>query len=129
MRAELYRKHLYYKLFRALQDEGYEESQMSFEEDICYVLPIGFFSFRFENGHPFLVHFLIFKEHRSLNNAIALYRVFRNIIVSLGLVSFIALASREKFFETFFKWVARDKSLEPYMTHNNIKCYYITWRR
>ena len=129
MRAELYRKHLYYKLYRALQDEGYEESQMSFEEDICYVLPIGFFSFRFENGHPFLVHFLIFKEHRSLSNAIALYRVFRNIIASLGLVSFIALVSREKFFETFFKWVARDKNLEPYTTRNNIKYYYITCRR
>lgn len=129
MRAELYRKHLYYKLYRALQDEGLSENQMSFERDICYVLPIGFFSFRFEHGKPFLVHFIVFKECRSLGNAMALYHVFRNVIVSLGFISFIAFVDERLFFDKLIRWVARDKDLKPYIVQDNIKFYYVTCRR
>ena len=129
MRAELYRKHLYYKLYRALQDEGYSEEQMSFEKDVCYVLPIGFFSFRFVSGKPFIVHFLVFKDHRSLGNAMALYRMARNVFASMGFASFVTMIKDGLFFEKFIKWIARDSGIEPYMILGDEKIYHITCRR
>jgi hypothetical protein len=131
MRAELYRKHLYYKLYRALQDEGYSDDEMDFEKDTTYVSDIGFFSFRLihDGKYLFMSHFLVFKDKRSKDhiNSVILADDFRKIVHAMGFNSIIFAIPKERSWLEKFSKVAFGKAMEaPYLEINGRKYFYMS---
>ena len=127
-----YKPHLYYKLYRALQDEGWSDSEMYFDKDITYVMPEGFFTFRFEHGEAVLVHYLVWPEVRgSFLNMTKLYRAFQCVLLSLNEVTFIGTVDPgREYFHAFFRWIERGRELTPYAIDENGTQYFrITFRR
>ncbi|MCE5211863.1 MAG: hypothetical protein LLG40_09950 [Deltaproteobacteria bacterium] len=131
-KLQLYRPHLYYKIYRALQDEGWSDAEMYFDKDITYVLPEGFFTFRIEHGEVVLIHLLVWPEKRGrLKHIVALYRAFQFILLSLNEITFIATVDQSRdYFYSFLQWVEQGKQLIPYAKDAQGTSYYrVTLRR
>jgi hypothetical protein len=101
---EPYKAHLFYKLYRALQDEGLKDDDMVFADNMTFVSELGFFTLRFDLEVPQVVHFLVWKEKRSYQNCIRLYRELKKILITLGFVKFIALVERDFWLKLFKVW-------------------------
>jgi hypothetical protein len=101
---EPYKPHLFYKLYRALQDEGLKDEEMVFADNMTFVSELGFFTLRFDQEIPQVVHFLVWKENRSYYNGIRLYRELKRILIQLGIVQFIALADKPFWLKLFKVW-------------------------
>lgn len=129
---KLYKPHLYYKIYRALQDEGWSDAEMCFDKDITFVLPEGFFTFRIEHGEVVLIHLLVWPDMRGrFKHIVALYRAFQFILLSLNEITFIATVDQDRdYFYAFLQWVERGKQLIPYATDAQGTSYYrVTLRR
>jgi hypothetical protein len=126
---EQYRGHLYYKLYRALQNEGIDESDMVFDKEMTFVSDLGFFTIRHEQEIPELVHFLVWPEKRVWHNSIRFYRMVKAALIDLGFSSFIAsMQDGDKKWPVFFKlW--GDKNKEPYATVGKKKYFLLSIRR
>lgn len=124
-----YKPHLEYLLERALEDEGLTPDQMTFREDKTCVLvdddgPIGFFSFRFEDGMIRLMHFLVFKQHRSHKTMLRLWLYACEMVKSLGHAKFIVeIPAGRNFFDTLAKfWSGKDA--QPYAKIDDGTAFY-----
>jgi hypothetical protein len=124
-----YGKHLYYKLYRALQDEGIADNEMAFEQEMTLVSDLGFVTLRFEQDIPQIVHFLVWPEKRTWHNSIHHYRDVKGLMIDLGFTSFIAAApvGHKQFPRMFRLW--GDKNLKPYAVKDGIQYYVIQIRR
>ena len=101
---EPYKPHLFYKLYRALQDEGLKDEEMVFADNMTLVSDIGFFTLRFDLEIPQIVHFLTWKEKRTYQNGIRLYREAKKVLIALGFVKFIALDEKAFWLKLFKLW-------------------------
>lgn len=128
---EPYKPHLYYKLYRALQDEGIAESDMVFDKEMTMVSDLGFFTLRFEQEIPEVVHFLVWPEKRVWHNSIRLYRIMKTTLLKLGFARAIMEQPKEKpEMGTFIKLLwARDKNLKPYAEANGNLYYLVRFGR
>ena len=129
---QTYQPHLYYKLYRALQDEGLTDDEMTFDNDYTFILPEGFFTFRVEHGEIVLIHLLVWPEMRGrFKHIVALYRAFQFILLSLNEITFIATVDQNRdYFYAFLQWVERGKQLIPYAKDAQGTSYYrVTLRR
>jgi hypothetical protein len=79
----------------SLREEGLQDEEMTFRDHPAYIILdaagfIGFFSFRIAGAFPFLNHFLVLKDRRTLQNAVTLLGGFIFILMTMGFVMFIA---------------------------------------
>lgn len=111
-----YRGHMYYRLYRALQDEGMDDKDMVFDKYLTIVSDAGFFTIRLsEKQYPELEHFLVWKEKRSWHNSFKLYREFKSVLVALGFIQFIVMLPKtKKIPAAMFKFMAGNKNIKPY---------------
>jgi uncharacterized membrane protein len=94
--------------------EGLREDQITFENDIHLATTIGLYSYRIVDGYPFLTHFLVYPEKRSISSLARLYLTFKLDIASKGFRYFIASVMPERVhFKTL---LAKLGATEPYMT-------------
>lgn len=125
-----YGKHLYYKLFRALEDEGLSEKDMVFEENMTLVSDIGFFTLRFNENNPQLVHFLVWGDRRSWHNSVHLYREMKKTLLLMGFARFIAMLPRDKkYLLKCFELVEKTRAITPYAEKDGHAFYLLTFRR
>lgn len=125
-----YSGHMYYKLYRALQDEGIPEKDMVFEDEITMVSDLGFFTIRIVENIAQVVHFLVWPEKRVWHNSIRLYRDIKNILIDLGFVSFIAASPvGHKSWPQLFCICGGKKSVKLYAEKDNIQYYVINFGR
>jgi hypothetical protein len=126
-----YGRHLYYKLFRALENEGLEEKDMVFDENPTFVSDIGFFTLRFDQNIPQVVHFLVWDNRRTWHNSIHLYREMKNILIQLDVIHFIAMLPKGKtFWKKCFGLIEKTRAITPYATNEDGNAFYlITLRR
>ena len=117
-----YNGSMFYKLYRALQDEGMPDEEMSFESNPTFVSDIGFFTLRFDQEVPQVVHFLTWKEKRTYSNGIRLYREAKKVLIALGFVKFIALDEKAFWLKLFKLW---GKNVKMYAEKDNKKFYII----
>lgn len=123
---EKYERHLFYKLYRALQDEGIADEEMVFEQEMTLVSDLGFCTLRFTQDIPQIVHFLVWKEKRTWHNSIRHYRDVKNVLISLGITSFIATMPKEDSrWPIFFKLWGGEKNMRLYAEKDNILNYVI----
>jgi hypothetical protein len=108
--------------------EGLREDQITYEKDFHFENNVGFFSFRFEHGVPFMTHFLVYPEKRGMLAMLRLYMMFKVIVMSLGFDKFIAEVIPEKpYFRTLLKKMGCDK---PYaLNEENGSEYYLVHLR
>jgi hypothetical protein len=130
---QLYNGNFYYKLFKALEGEGFTEDEMSFEKDTTYVSDIGFVSFRFvdmdEKQYIYMSHFLVFKDKRDKThkNSAILAEFFRKLVFSLGFVGILFSIPKERTWLEKFSSVAFGKAMEePYKIADGRRYYYMT---
>ena len=110
-------------IYESLRSEGLSDNEMTFETDKTFLTDYGFFSYRMEHGYPFLTHFYVDKNKRSTRNALSLYRLFKQQIISEGHKAFIAeVMNKKAYLEKFIKWLGRRKH---YAEANNSKYYLI----
>lgn len=120
---EPYKPHLYYKLYRALQDEGIEESDMVFDKEMTFMSDLGFFTIRHDQEIPELVHFLVWPDKRVWHNSIRFYRMVKAAMIDLGFSCFIAsMQEGDKKWPVFFKLWGGDSKLYAI---NGVKKYYL----
>jgi len=117
---EPYKPHLFYKLYRALQDEGIPDDEMVFENNPTFVSDLGFFTLRFDQEIPQVVHFLVWKNKRSYYNLINLYRNLKGILIQLGFVRFIAAVPDKFWLKLSRLW---GKDVKMYAEKDNIQYY------
>jgi hypothetical protein len=117
-----YNGSMFYKLYRALQDEGMPDEEMSFESNPTFVSDIGFFTLRFDQEVPQVVHFLVWKDKRSYCNGIRLYREVKKALIQMGFVRFIALVPDKFWLQLFRVW---GKNVKMYAEKDNKKFYII----
>jgi hypothetical protein len=86
-----YNGSMFYKLYRALQDEGIPDSGMVFETNPTFVSDLGFFTLRFDWEYPQVVHFLVWEDKRVYPNLVRLYIELKKILIRWGIIRFIAL--------------------------------------
>jgi len=109
-----------------LKAEGMRDDQISWDEDIQFEDENGIFSWRIEHGYPYMTHFYVDKDKRSMRNAVRLYRKFTDIIIKEGYHNFIAEVIPKfsgEAFGTFIK--GRLKCKEPYATVGDVEYYLI----
>jgi hypothetical protein len=117
---EPYKPHLFYKLYRALQDEGLKDEDMVFADNMTFVSDLGFFTLRFDQEIPQVVHFLVWDNVRSYYNGIRLYRELKRILIQLGIVQFIALVDKPFWLKLFKVW---GKDVKRHSEKGNNKFY------
>lgn len=90
----------YEYVYNALLSEGLSPEEMSFEKDTVIITDIGFFSYVKEllYKYPFLHHFYVNINQRSLKNFLALVRELKRTISLLGFSMFIAQQPKNKAF-------------------------------
>lgn len=110
-----YAPHLYYKLYRAMEDEGYAASDMVFDRELTFVSDLGFFTVRMIGEIPQLVHFLVWPEKRTWHNSIRHYREMRTVLIDLGYtMAIMAQPKNRPDIKTCIELAAGRKNIEPY---------------
>lgn len=82
-------------LENSLLREGFNREEMGFDKHETWVLvgeagPEGFFTFRIEGQHPYLVHFCLAQEHRGAEKARSLAKAFVETMKAYGFSVVIA---------------------------------------
>jgi hypothetical protein len=113
---------MFYKLFRAMEDEGMKEEDMVFDKEMTFVSDLGFFTLRFDQEIPQVVHFLVWKDKRSYYNGIRLYSEVKRALIQLGFVCFIALVPDQFWLQLFRVW---GKNVKMYAEKDNKKFYIV----
>ncbi len=68
----------------SLKSEGLTEDQMNFISDNTWITDFGFFSYRFDNGMPRLIHFYINPDKRNYHHAYLLWHIFALLMMKKG---------------------------------------------
>jgi len=127
-----YQPHLFYKLYRALQDEGLADHDMVFDKEMTFVSDLGFFTLRFTTENvPQVVHFLVWPEKRVWHNSVRFYREMRRVLIDLGFVMAIMMEPKDKpQMGTFIKIVcAGTKNIKPYAERDGNLFYLVKFGR
>lgn len=110
-----------------LKEEGLKDEQITWGKDNQFEDETGFFSWHMEHGWPYMTHFYVDVEKRSMSNAMRLYRKFRDMIIKQGYDHFIAESPPGK--EVFGKFIkACMGCTAPYATVNGSDYYLIKVR-
>jgi hypothetical protein len=90
----------YEYVYNALLSEGLRPKEMSFKDDNVIITEVGFFSYIKEHNlrYPFLHHFYVNINQRSLKNFLRLVRELKQTMSSTGYSMFIAQQPRGKAF-------------------------------
>ena len=120
-----YKPHLFYKLYRALQDEGIDEKDMAFDYLPTFVSDIGFFTFDLRQEYPQVRHLVVFGDKRTWANSLKLCFAMIRFLIAIGFVRFIAFIPKDKkFFLTTIRYISKERNLHPYAT-DGIGDYYL----
>jgi len=118
-----YNKDDHDKIEQMLLKEDLVKEEMRFEKDNTYINDVGFFTYSIKHNYPFLQHFCVEREKRSVKNAIALYKDFKKQILSEGYNGFIfEVTSRKKYLSKIAQWLCKR---QPYATINNSEYYLV----
>lgn len=108
------REEVYKYMHEALLSEGLQPEEMTYESDYMVVTDIGFFTYVKEPGqrYPYLHHFYINPEQRSLKNFLRLTGIVKHTILSMGFLMFVVQEPKDRSY--LGKFIKFSKGIEYY---------------
>jgi hypothetical protein len=118
-------------IYHALKSYGMKEDEMIFEEANTFLTDYGFFSVLFilmeDEIVPVLKHFYVDPDKRSFDTAHALYSTFRDMMLEMGFLYFIASRlEHEENYKALFKYRGASR---PFAVRDDTQFYLIPLRR
>ena len=104
------------RLTKMLKSEGIKN--MGFEKHTTWVTDEGFFTIREEHGFPYLIHFYVDKDKRSINSARKLIKSVRSVVRTGKMLIHSKKSYLDKFIQYYFK-------VKPYARENSYNFYLV----